>query len=100
MIPIMTRGFMNCDLFFDKVFTDEIEQIKGFKYFNSFKFVANTSDVLNGIVSGRISDKERILVYNYGLAIQDLYFAEKILNMSKDDDNEIEYNYCIEKFFM
>ena len=100
VIPIMTRGFMNCDLFFDKVFTDEIEQIKGFKYFNSFKSVANTSDVLNGIAVGRTSDKERILVYNYGLAIQDLYFAEKILNMSKDGENEIEYSYCTDKFFM
>ena len=31
VIPICTMGFQNCDLFFDKVFTDEIEQIRGFK---------------------------------------------------------------------
>ena len=36
VIPICTMGFQNCDLFFDKVFTDEIEQIRGFKYFNQF----------------------------------------------------------------
>lgn len=78
VIPVMTRGFMNCDLFFDKVFTDEIEQIRGFKYFDRFKSVHNTTDVLCNKAEGRTSDSERILVYNYGLAAMDLYFAETI----------------------
>lgn len=37
IIPICTMGFQNCDLFFDKVFTDEIDQIRGFKYFPKFQ---------------------------------------------------------------
>ncbi|MCI5884055.1 MAG: ornithine cyclodeaminase, partial [Eubacterium sp.] len=34
VIPVMMRGFQNCDLFFDKIYTDEVDQIRGFKYFN------------------------------------------------------------------
>ena len=100
IIPIMTLGFQNCDLFFDKIFTDEIEQIRGFKYFNEFKSCTNTTDVLLGEAKGRENDKERILVYNYGLAIHDLYFASKFYNNSLDEEEEIEYNYCKDKFFM
>lgn len=99
VIPIMTLGFQNCDLFFDKVFTDEIEQIKGFKYFDEFKSIENTTDVLLGKKNGRENDKERILVYYYGLAIHDLYFATKILNNSMTIA-DTSYNYCKEKFFV
>ena len=100
IIPIMTLGFQNCDLFFDKVFTDEIEQITGFKYFNEFKSIENTTDVLLGKAEGRVNDKERILVYNYGLAIHDLYFAIQFYKNSLNEEKEIEYNYCKDKFFM
>lgn len=100
VIPIMTLGFQNCDLTFDKVFTDEIEQIRGFKYFNQFKSIANTTDVLRGKLKGRENDREKILVYNYGLAILDLYFASKFYAASEKYEKDIEYNYCKEKFFM
>ena len=100
IIPIMTLGFQNCDLFFDKIFTDEIDQIRGFKYFNEFKSLANNTDVLLGEREGRTNDKERILVYNYGLAIHDLYFASKFYKNSQNHEKEIEYNYCKDKFFM
>lgn len=99
VIPIMTMGFQNCDLFFDKIFTDEINQIRNFKYFNKFKSLSNTTDVLLKLKKGRESNTERILVYNYGLAIHDLYFASKILDTS-NKFTEIEYNYCKEKYFM
>nr|WP_302147680.1 hypothetical protein [Limosilactobacillus mucosae] len=98
VVPICTMGFQNCDLFFDKVYTDEIEQIRGFKYFSKFKSLANVTDVLNGVKKGRESDRERILVYNYGLAIHDLYFAMKLLN--NIDGKEVEYNFCTKKFFI
>ena len=100
VIPIMTLGFQNCDLFFDKVFADDIDQIRGFKYFDQFKSIENTTDVLLGEAEGRVNDKERILVYNYGLAIHDLYFALQFYNNSLDLENEAEYNYCTDKFFM
>ena len=100
VIPIMTMGFQNCDQFFDQIFTDEIEQIRNFKYFTSFRSVKNTSDVLNGIMPGRLSDKERILVYNYGLAIHDLYFADQFYERSMGSGVEIDYLYSKKKYFM
>jgi len=99
VIPIMTLGFQNCDLFFDKVYTDEIEQIRNFKYFDSFKFLENATDVINGIAKGRENSQERILVYFYGLAIHDLYFAMKILELG-ENGIDVEYNYCMNKFFL
>ena len=100
VIPIMTMGFQNCDLFFDKVFTDEIEQIRNFKYFDSFRSVNNTSDVLKEKAHGRLSNRERILVYNYGVAIHDLYFANKFYELSADYGKDIDYKYCKNKYFM
>lgn len=98
VIPICTMGFQNCDLFFDKVFTDEIDQIRGFKYFNQFKSIDNITDVLNKKVLGRENDEERIIVYNYGIAIHDLYFALKF-NESLEGQ-EIDYRTPTEKYFM
>ena len=41
------------------------------------------TDVILGKESGRASDKERILIYDYGLAIHDLYFAAQILKLAR-----------------
>lgn len=82
VVPIHTRGFMNCDLFFDKVFADDTNHVKGFKYFDEFKNFAEVSDILSGKSEGRQNDKERILVYNIGLSIHDVYFAEQIYRLA------------------
>ena len=37
LVPIHTRGFQNCDLFFDKIFADDTDHVKGFKYFSKFQ---------------------------------------------------------------
>lgn len=37
LVPVHTRGFQNCDLFFDKVFADDTEHVRSFRYFNQFK---------------------------------------------------------------
>ncbi len=101
IIPIMTLGFQGCDTRFDKVFTDEVEQIRGFKFFNEFKSVANTDDVLMGNAPGRESDDERILVYNYGLASLDLLFIYKLLELDCEDGAScIRYRPCSERYFM
>jgi ornithine cyclodeaminase/alanine dehydrogenase-like protein (mu-crystallin family) len=78
VIPVHTRGFQNCDLFFDKVFADDTGHVKSFQYFDRFKQFAEVSDVLCGASGGRENNEERILVYNIGLAIHDIYFAHKI----------------------
>lgn len=98
VIPIMTLGFQNCDLFFDKVYADDIDQIKHFKYFDEFKSICETTDVLNNKMLGRSNDEERILVYYYGLAIHDLYFARKIFDQIKI--KETDYRYCNKKYFV
>lgn len=99
VIPICTMGFQNCDLFFDRVFTDEIEQIRGFKYFDHFAPVTtNVTDVLNGVAPGRTDNVQRILVYNYGIAIHDLVFAANIYGRAAVPDTP--YRYCRKKHFI
>lgn len=78
VVPIHTRGFSNCDLFFDKVFADDYGHVCHFKYFDRFRSFAEVSDVVNGSALGRESDKERILAYNIGLSIHDVRFAANI----------------------
>lgn len=80
VVPIHTLGFQNCDLIFDKVFGDDYSHICGFKYFDKFKSFTEVCDVVNGIKEGRTNDKERILAYNIGIAIHDIYFAHNIYN--------------------
>lgn len=87
VIPVHTRGFQNCDLFFDKVYGDDTGHVNGFKYFSRFKRFAEFDEVLRGDVAGRESDEERILCYNIGLGLHDALFASKIYDMlsSRDD---------------
>lgn len=81
VIPVHTRGFENCDLFFDKVFADDEGHVSGFKYFSKFKSFAEIGDVISGLKKGREDDYERILSYNIGLGLHDVLFADKILKM-------------------
>ncbi len=78
IIPIHTRGFMECDLRFDKIFCDDKAHIQNFKYFNQYKNCHEVSEVINKKCPGRENDKERIIVYNIGIAIHDLVFAYEI----------------------
>ena len=81
VVPVHTRGFQNCDLFFDKVFADDYGHVCGFKYFSKFRSFAELSEVLLGKQQGRENDKERILSYNIGLGLHDMTFANKIYEL-------------------
>lgn len=81
VVPVHTRGFTNCDLFFDKVFADDTGHVDHFKYFSEFNYYAEVSDVINRRAAGRESDKERILVYNIGVSIHDINFAARIYHL-------------------
>lgn len=85
VVPVHTRGFQNCDLFFDKVFADDEDHVKEFKHFNKFKSFNETSRVLLNQSEGRTSENERILSYNIGLALHDTYFASKIYELISND---------------
>ncbi|WP_029232786.1 ornithine cyclodeaminase [Butyrivibrio sp. VCB2006] len=78
IVPVHTRGFTNCDLFFDKVFADDTGHVDHFGNFSKFRYYAEVSDVVNGKACGRESDKERILAYNIGVSIHDINFAAHI----------------------
>lgn len=83
VVPVHTRGFQNCDLLFDKVFADDEGHVKGFKYFDKFRKFGEIGDVLSGRIEGRTSDNERILSYNIGLGLHDVYYASKIIELIK-----------------
>lgn len=83
VVPVHTRGFTNCDLFFDKVFADDTGHVDHFKNFAKFRYYAEVSDVVNGRSVGRENDKERILAYNIGVSIHDINYAAHIYQMMK-----------------
>ena len=62
VIPVHMRGFMESDLAFD--------------------------DILAGTVKARENKDDRVLIYNLGLAITDLYFASKIYQMIDKEESE------------
>ena len=82
--PIHTLGFTNCDLFFDKVFADDLGHVCHFKNFDKFKQFAEICDVVNGEKNGRENDDERILAYNIGVSIHDINFAASIYQLMKE----------------
>lgn len=88
VVPVHTRGFQNCDLAFDKIFCDDIAHISGFKYFSQYKSVTEMTEVLNSEKSGRDNDKQRLLAYNIGIALHDIYFASMIYDkLSMKNEN-------------
>lgn len=99
VIPIHTRGFTNCDLAFDKVFADDKNHVKEFKYFDKFKKFAEVCDVVNGKTLGRETETEKIIVYNIGISLHDIFFAAKINSMI-DNCCSVELNQPKEKFWI
>lgn len=83
VVPVHTRGFQNCDTTFDKVYADDTDHVKGFKYFSQFREFHQIEQVLKGEVAGRVNDEERILSYNIGLGLHDVLYASRIYDMLK-----------------
>lgn len=101
VVPIHTRGFQNCDLHFDKIIGDDYEHIKEFEYFSRFKYFTEFSNVLNGNDPGRQNPKEKILAYNIGIALQDVYFASKIYDyLQHEKIKSISLDHPKEKFWI
>lgn len=100
VVPVHTRGFQNCDLCFDKVFADDTDHVKGFKYFSSFKKFEEFSRVLLETSPGRENDKERILSYNIGLGLHDIFFASKIYEKVEIASATIDLEKVTDKFWI
>lgn len=81
VVPVHTRGFQNCDTVFDKVFADDEGHVKGFKFFDRFRKFGEIGNVLTGKIPGRENDEERILSYNIGLGLHDVFYAYQILKL-------------------
>jgi len=80
-VPVHVRGFQDCDIAFDCVFGDDTAHLSNWKNFAQFKRFTEFSDVLLGKKEGRSTPAERILSYNYGLGLHDLWFASRIYDM-------------------
>lgn len=100
VVPIHTRGFQNCDLCFDKVFADDTDHVKGFRYFSQFKKFEEFSRVLLETSPGRENDKERILSYNIGLGLHDIFFANKVYEMVGIAFSNIKLEKVTDKFWV
>ena len=100
VVPVHTRGFQNCDLFFDKVYADDTAHVCGFKYFDKFKQFGEIQDVISGKTVGRESNKERILSYNIGLGLHDIVYASKIYEVLKEQSNGVRIVRETEKFWI
>ena len=101
IIPVHTAGFQNCDLVFDKVFVDDIDHVKKYRYFEQFKDrMTRITDVVNSRKEGRTNDLERIIVYNGGLAITDMFWAMKIVGKIQDQCPQIPMSYPKQRFWV
>ena len=101
VIPVHMRGLQNCDTSFDRVFGDDTEHVRGFKYFPQYKDYNEIGEVLAGRDPGRLSDEQRIIDYNYGLALHDVVYASKIFEMvEKMDVPSIEIVKETDKFWI
>lgn len=102
VVPIHTRGFTNCDLFFDKVFADDEGHVCGFKYFNKFKKFGEVADVVANRIPGRENDEERILAYNIGISVHDINYASHIYKMLENDETigKIDLQAPTDKFWI
>ena len=73
------------------MFGDDTGQIEKFKYFNQFREYDEIHHVLQGKNPGRTSDDERILSYNYGIALHDIVFASRIYERMEANAVGFEY---------
>lgn len=100
VVPVHTRGFQNCDLFFDKVYADDTSHVRGFRYFSQFKQFAEIQEVIEGKKKGRENDTERILSYNIGLGLHDIVYASKIYELLKNKSEDLKIKRETEKFWI
>lgn len=100
VVPVHTRGFQNCDLFFDKVYADDTAHVAEFKYFDRFREFDEFARVLLKQNSGRTSDQERILAYNIGIALHDIYFASHIYDRVESLLPDMAFDVTNEKFWV
>ena len=86
--------------FLIKFFADDTDHVKDFKYFKSFKQFDEVSKVLLKKSVGRASEQERILVYNIGISLHDIYFASKIYDLVTNESMQVVLSTNNNKFWL
>ena len=84
VIPVHMRGLQNCDTTFDRVFGDDTDHVRNFKYFSQYKDYNEIGEVLAGRDVGRKSESQRLIDYNYGLGLHDVVYAAKLYEIIAD----------------
>lgn len=88
IVPIHQGGFQNCDIAFDRIAIDDYGHIKGFRYYDEVvKKSVEMSKVEKGVNEGRQDDTQRMIAYCGGIAVHDIYIADKILKISEEKGN-------------
>ncbi len=101
IIPVHTRGFQNCDTTFDRVFGDDTDHVRSFKFFPQFRDYNEIGEVLAGRDKGRKSANQRIIDYNCGLGLHDVFFAAKIYELVQGKGlPQVKVKKEIEKFWI
>lgn len=101
LIPVHMRGFQNCDTVFDRVFADDTDHVRNFRFFNEFNDYCEIGEVLAGRDPGRKSDSQRIIDYNYGIALHDILFASRIFELlSENGCEDVQFDKLTEKFWV
>lgn len=100
VIPVHMRGLQNCDITFDRVFGDDTAHVCGFKFFKQWHDYNEIGEVLNGRDPGRRTDDQRIIDYNYGLALHDVVYAAKIFELLKNEGHNVELESETSKFWV
>lgn len=100
VIPVHMRGLQNCDTTFDRVFGDDTAHVCGFKLFSLWSDYNEIGEVLSGRDPGRSSDEQRIIDYNYGLALHDVVYAAKIYEKFRDKIQDIKIERETAKFWV
>lgn len=80
IVPIHTRGFQNLDIYADTIIVDDMDHIRGFKYFNQFRRCIELANILEKKEIGRKRKEDIILVYTIGISLLDIIFSLKLLD--------------------
>lgn len=78
VIPVHMRGFKECDKTFDHIITSDLESIKKFQNYDKMRKLSLLNDVLKGKIAVRTNTDDRVIIYNLGIALYDIYFASRI----------------------
>ncbi|TIW68059.1 MAG: ornithine cyclodeaminase family protein, partial [Mesorhizobium sp.] len=90
VLPVHVRGWsQDITTASDVLLTDDVEQFKnyiiatGSPYRDISRIRGSVSDVIVGRVAGRVSNADRIAVFNLGLAMHDVAIGSAILDIAE-----------------